>query len=127
MKKDQKNIYYAAGETLESIKLLPQLEKYRKEGIDVLLLDKKIDEFSLMMLQDYDKKQFKSISDESLNDEISKQIEIYLPNYASGAIVNCSSENRVLKVSINVDGTVFNFSSGTELDDNEISLNTDLQ
>ena len=73
MKKDQKNIYYAAGETLESIKLLPQLEKYRKEGIDVLLLDKKIDEFSLMMLQDYDKKQFKSISDESLNDEISKE------------------------------------------------------
>ena len=64
---------------------------------------------------------------DELNDEISKQIEIYLPNYASGAIVNCSSENRVLKVSINVDGTVFNFSSGTELDDNEISLNTDLQ
>ena len=72
MAKDQKYIYFVSGENLDAIKLLPQLEKYRKNNIDVLLLDQKIDEFAIMMLHDYDKVEFKSISDESAN-EVSKE------------------------------------------------------
>ena len=72
MAKEQKYIFYASGENLDAIKLLPQIEKYRKNNIDVLLLDQKIDEFSIMMLRDYDKVEFKSISDESAN-ELSKE------------------------------------------------------
>lgn len=73
MGKDQKSIYYAAGDTVEAIKLLPQLEKFKKNGYDVLLLDKKVDEFALMMLQEFDKKDFKSISDESVNEDLSTE------------------------------------------------------
>ena len=72
MNKDQKYIYFASGENLDAIKLLPQIEKYRKNNIDVLLLDQKIDEFCIMMLREYDKTEFKSISDESAN-ELSKE------------------------------------------------------
>ena len=72
MAKDQKYIFYASGENLDAIKLLPQIEKYRKNNVDVLLLDQKIDEFSIMMLREYDKTEFKSISDESAN-ELSKE------------------------------------------------------
>lgn len=72
MGKDQKYIYYVSGENLDAIKLLPQLEKYRKNNVDVLLLDQKIDEFAIMMLHEYDKVEFKSISDESAN-EVSKE------------------------------------------------------
>lgn len=72
MAKDQKYIYFVSGENLDAIKLLPQLEKYRKNNVDVLLLDQKIDEFAIMMLHDYDKVEFKSISDESAN-EVSKE------------------------------------------------------
>ena len=72
MAKDQKYIYFVSGENLDAIKLLPQLEKYRKNNIDVLLLDQKIDEFCIMMLHDYDKVEFKSISDESAS-EVSKE------------------------------------------------------
>ena len=72
MAKDQKYIYFASGENLDAIKLLPQIEKYRKNNIDVLLLDQKIDEFCIMMLRDFDKVEFKSISDESAN-ELSKE------------------------------------------------------
>jgi len=72
MAKDQKYIYFVSGENLDAIKLLPQLEKYRKNSVDVLLLDQKIDEFAIMMLHDYDKVEFKSISDESAN-EVSKE------------------------------------------------------
>ena len=72
MAKDQKYIYFVSGENLDAIKLLPQLEKYRKNNVDVLLLDQKIDEFAIMMLHDYDKVEFKSISDESAS-EVSKE------------------------------------------------------
>ena len=72
MTKDQKYIFYASGENLDAIKLLPQIEKYRKNNVDVLLLDQKIDEFAIMMLREYDKSEFKSISDESAN-ELSKE------------------------------------------------------
>ena len=70
--KDQKYIYYASGESLEAIKSLPQIEKYKKNGVDVLLLDQKIDEFCIMMLREYEKVEFKSISDDS-NEDISKE------------------------------------------------------
>ena len=68
MGKDQKYIYYVSGESLDAIKMLPQIEKYKKDGIDVLLLNQKIDEFAIMMMREYDKTEFKSISDESANE-----------------------------------------------------------
>ena len=79
MEKKQKYIYYVSGENLDSIKLLPQLEKYRKNNIDVLLLDQRIDEFCIMMLREYDKVEFKSISDESAN-ELSKEEQEKIDN-----------------------------------------------
>ena len=78
MRKDQKYIYYVSGESLDAIKMLPQIEKYKKDGIDVLLLNHKIDEFAIMMMREYDKTEFKSISDESANelsDEEKKKID----------------------------------------------------
>ena len=72
MKKDQKYIYYVSGESLDSIKLLPQIEKYKKDEIDVLMFDKKIDEFAIMMMREFDKVEFKLISEESAN-ELSKE------------------------------------------------------
>ena len=72
MAKDQKAIYYVSGENLDAIKLLPQIERYKKLGYDVLLLDQKIDEFCIMMMQNYDKTDFKSITDDATN-EISEE------------------------------------------------------
>ena len=72
MSKDQKAIYFVSGENLDAIKLLPQIERYKKLGYDVLLLDQKIDEFCIMMMHDYDKTEFKSITDDATN-ELSKE------------------------------------------------------
>lgn len=71
-KEGQKVIYYAAGKTLESVKLLPQIEKYKQSGTDVLLLHENIDEFTLLVMKDYEGLEFKSITAES-NDELSKE------------------------------------------------------
>lgn len=68
MKPEQKDIYYASGKTLDEIRMLPQMEKYRKNGLDVLLLADDIDEFVLMMMHDYDKKEFKNITAEDKED-----------------------------------------------------------
>lgn len=74
MAKDQKAIFYASGKNIESIKLLPQLEKYRKDNIDVLFFASDVDEFAVMMLQDYDKVPFKNIAEDS-KDSLSKEEE----------------------------------------------------
>ena len=79
MAKGQKAIYYVSGENLDAIKLLPQIERYKKLGYDVLLFDQRIDEFCIMMMQNYDKTDFKSITDDSTN-EISKEEQEKIDN-----------------------------------------------
>ena len=78
MDKDQKVIYYATGKTIESIKMLPEMERFRKNGMDVLLLDENVDEFAISMMQKYDDIEFKNITsldDQSLSKEEKEQIE----------------------------------------------------
>ena len=72
MKEGQKYIYYATGSSIDEIKLLPELESYKKKGINVLLCDDNIDEFTLMAMRDYDKVEFKNISSES-KDELTEE------------------------------------------------------
>ena len=71
MKKGQKDIYFASGKSLAEIRSLPQLEAKKKDGIDVLLLDKNIDEFCVMAMFNYKEKPFKDVSSEA--DEVSKE------------------------------------------------------
>lgn len=71
-KEDQKYIYYATGKTPEEILLKPEMEKYKRDDIKVLLLTSNIDEFCLMMMQNYDKLEFKNISSEN-KDEITEE------------------------------------------------------
>lgn len=63
MNEDQKYIYYAAGDTVDKIDLLPQIERFKDKGIEVLYLTDNVDEFAVKTLENYDEKQFKSISE----------------------------------------------------------------
>ena len=66
MKDDQKYIYYACGETVDKIKLLPVMETLSDKGYEVLCMDDSIDEFCVKMLAKYGDKEFKSIADADL-------------------------------------------------------------
>ena len=66
MKEDQKYIYYACGETIDKIKLLPVMETLSDKGYEVLCMDDSIDEFCVKMLAKYNDKEFKSIADADL-------------------------------------------------------------
>ena len=67
MKEDQKEIYYAYGETKERIEMLPQLEKIKDKGYEVLYFTQDVDEFAIKVMINYDGKPFKSISDADLD------------------------------------------------------------
>ena len=67
MKPDQKEIYYVSGDSLEAIKKLPQLEKVQGKGYEVLYLLDRVDEFMIKILNAYNEKPFKSITQGELN------------------------------------------------------------
>ena len=75
MKKDQTAIYYACGETIDKIDLMPQTEQVKKKKYDVLYLTDYVDEFALQMLKEYNEKEFKNVSDESLDLDSKKDKE----------------------------------------------------
>lgn len=61
MKEDQKEIYYAPGETADKIRQLPQMEKLTEKGFEVLYFTDSVDEFLASIVMEYDGKPFKSI------------------------------------------------------------------
>ena len=70
---EQKEIYYAAGESLARIRALPQLERLREKGYDVLFLTDDVDEFALSILQSYGEKPFKSVTSGALDLETEEE------------------------------------------------------
>ena len=79
MKEGQKYIYFASGKSVESINLLPEIEKFKKDGIDVLFLTKDIDEFAFTMMNEYEKVEFKNITShdkDALTDDEKSKLEV---------------------------------------------------
>ena len=79
MKDGQKYIYFASGKSVESINLLPEIEKFKKDGIDVLFLTKDIDEFAFTMMNEYEKVEFKNITShdkDALTDDEKSKLEV---------------------------------------------------
>lgn len=72
MGEEQQCIYYAAGESIEKIDMLPQTEFIKDKGYEILYLTDEIDEFVLQMMGDYKEKAFKSVSAEDLSAEESE-------------------------------------------------------
>ncbi len=64
---EQKVIYYAAGESVEKIEMLPQVESVRSKGYEVLYLTDDVDEFALKVLGKYADKEFKNVTAEALD------------------------------------------------------------
>jgi len=73
MLQDQQYIYYVAGKNIESIKKLPQIEGLLDKGYEVLYLVDEIDEFVIMMLHEYDGKEFKSA--QNVNTDVQSEEE----------------------------------------------------
>lgn len=100
MSDDDKTIYYACGETVDKIDLLPQVDAAKEKGIDILYLTDYLDEFVFKVMMSYKDKNFVNVasseadleSDEE-KDELKKVNEEYKEMFtkmhdALGASVN---------------------------------------
>lgn len=75
MPEDQKDIYYASGNTIEQIKALPQTEAVLAKGYEILYFTIPVDEFAVKNMISFKDKTFKSVtaSDLDLNTEEEKK------------------------------------------------------
>ena len=73
MKEEQKYIYYACGETVDKIDLLPQTEALKDKGYEILYLTDNVDEFALRMMMKYEEKEFRSVSADNLDLETEEE------------------------------------------------------
>lgn len=67
MAEEQKSIYYASGESLDKIDMLPQVEAVKAKGYEVLYLTDNVDEFALQMLHEYSEKDFANVLSDKLD------------------------------------------------------------
>ena len=67
MKEGQEQIYYACGETVDKIDLLPQVEAVKDKGFEVLYLTEGIDEFVMQVLMQYKEKKLVNVSTSELD------------------------------------------------------------
>ncbi len=67
MKDEQKAIYYACGESIDRIEMLPQVDSVKNRGYEVLYLTDDVDEFALKTLREYEGKEFKNVTAEALD------------------------------------------------------------
>ena len=62
MKEGQEAIYYITAETLAAAKNSPQLEVFKKKGIEVLLMSDRVDEWALGFLHEFDGTPLQSVA-----------------------------------------------------------------
>ena len=67
MKEGQDKIYYACGETVDKIDMLPQVEGVKDKEYEILYLTDEIDEFVLQVLMNYEEKEFANVSANNLD------------------------------------------------------------
>ncbi len=73
MKPNQDTIYYLLGDRIDILRNHPQLEGFKKHGVEVLLLVDQVDDFWVNVVNEYKGKQLKSITKAS--DDLSRIID----------------------------------------------------
>ena len=53
MKEDQECIYYLSGDNMNALKKSPFLDRFKKQGLNVLLMDEAIDEYLVQQLREF--------------------------------------------------------------------------
>lgn len=67
MKDGQEKIYYASGESLDKIDMLPNVERFKDKEYEVLYLCDYVDEFTIQALMEYEGKKFANVASEDVS------------------------------------------------------------
>ena len=66
MKEGQDKIYYASGDSIDKIDLLPNVERFKEKDYEVLYLCDYVDEFTIQALMEYEGKKFANVASEDV-------------------------------------------------------------
>lgn len=126
IKEKQEKIYYAVGESVDKINLMPQVEDVKEKGYEILYLVDYADEFVIQVLQKYDNKDFINVSNANLDidsddekaeitkiNEDSKELLSKISNILNGKVSKVKFTNTLKKhpVCLTTEG---NISTGME-------------
>ena len=75
MKEGQDTIYYACGESIDKIDLLPQVDSVKEKGYEILYLSASVDEFVMQVLQEYEGKKFANVCADSIDLDTAEEKE----------------------------------------------------
>ena len=92
---DSKKIYYAAGESVDKIKMMPQVENMLEKGIEVLYFNDYLDEFTIKAMNVYKDYLFCNVQDE--HEDIEDNEEIKKANEDNKDILNIIKETLNIK------------------------------
>ena len=67
MKDGQEKIYYASGESVDKIDMLPVVERFKDKEYEVLYLNDYVDEFTLQSLMEYDGHKFANVNNDDVD------------------------------------------------------------
>ena len=76
MKEGQESIYYACGESVDKIDMMPQVESV-KDKYEALYLTEYVDEFTIITLAEYNSKKFVNVSSENTDISTEEEKEAY--------------------------------------------------
>lgn len=65
MKEGQESIYYASGESVDKIDMLPVVERFKDKEYEILYLTDYVDEFTLQSLMEYEGHKFVNVSNDN--------------------------------------------------------------
>lgn len=111
IKPDQKDIYYLSGENKEAIIRNPNLEYFKKNEIEVLLLTDPVDIFTIPSIGEHDKKSIKSIDKadidlmpqdkiEKPNDNLSKSLLSLFKDILKDKVLDVVSSKRLVSSAV---------------------------
>jgi molecular chaperone HtpG len=89
MKEGQKAIYYVTADSLNAAKNSPQLELFKKKGIEVLLMSERVDEWAMNFVQEFDGTPLQNVSKGLLIWVIYKMQKRKSTRTSSGTIQTC--------------------------------------
>ncbi len=75
MKEGQDTIYYASGESVDKIDMLPQVEGIKDKEYEILYLTENVDEFVMQALQEYEGKKFANVCADNIDLESKEEKE----------------------------------------------------
>ena len=76
MNENQKSIYYITGENENMLRFSPLIERFKKQNIDVLLLDDEVDAIVIPMVNEFDKTPLKPVNHSDIDEEIKDDTKI---------------------------------------------------